>query len=283
MRYPQPAPPCPLCLLSWALPRTSLLARYPGAFAELEKPLAAATCVFQKRLLQGLQRDIQVRGPRPFPSYFPRPGGAPCALESRSPIHSIHSLQGQFQGRWVGREPGQVPSWAGMVGLHFLEMVGPRNQALHLPNKARLEAQTKTWPWSSGLLEGPSDTIRGGRSVTALLHRKGVREPPEFLPADRWCLGLKCPQSEPCTGGLGRGCWMGVGHGRKIPAPRPRPQPLFRVLCTKAWLTQDALQPLMEKVVAFAHHLEHVTPLRAQVSGREGALVGSRPKPGPWP
>ncbi|XP_045679621.1 exocyst complex component 3-like protein 4 [Phyllostomus hastatus] len=84
--------------------RTSLLARYPGAFAELEKPLAAATCAFQKRLLQGLQRDIQ---------------------------------------------------------------------------------------------------------------------------------------------------------------------PLFRVLCTKAWLTQDVLQPLMDKVVAFAHHLEHVTPLRAQETLQE--------------
>ncbi|KAM5337140.1 exocyst complex component 3-like protein 4 isoform 2-T2 [Glossophaga mutica] len=84
--------------------RTSLLARYPGAFAELEKPLAAATCVFQKRLLQGLQRDVQ---------------------------------------------------------------------------------------------------------------------------------------------------------------------PLFRVLCTKAWLTQDVLQPLMDKVVAFAHSLEHVTPLRAQETLQE--------------
>ncbi|KAF6129949.1 exocyst complex component 3 like 4 [Phyllostomus discolor] len=84
--------------------RTSLLARYPGAFAELEKPLAAATCVFQKRLLQGLQCDIQ---------------------------------------------------------------------------------------------------------------------------------------------------------------------PLFRVLCTKAWLTQDELQPLMDKVVAFARHLEHVTPLRAQETLQE--------------
>ncbi|XP_053522101.1 exocyst complex component 3-like protein 4 isoform X2 [Artibeus jamaicensis] len=39
--------------------RTSLLARYPGTFSELEKPLAAATRVFQKRLLQGLQRDVQ--------------------------------------------------------------------------------------------------------------------------------------------------------------------------------------------------------------------------------
>ncbi|XP_044245953.1 exocyst complex component 3-like protein 4 isoform X4 [Ursus arctos] len=46
-------------------------------------------------------------------------------------------------------------------------------------------------------------------------------------------------------------------------------QPLFRVLCTKAWLTQDVLQPLMDKVVAFARHLEHVAPLRAQETLQE--------------
>ncbi|XP_046935731.1 exocyst complex component 3-like protein 4 [Lynx rufus] len=46
-------------------------------------------------------------------------------------------------------------------------------------------------------------------------------------------------------------------------------QPLFRVLCTKAWLTHDVLQPLMDKVVAFAHHLEHVAPLRAQETLQE--------------
>lgn len=44
------------------LPRTSLLARFPGTFEELEKPLAAATYTFQKRLLQGLQCDVQVSG-----------------------------------------------------------------------------------------------------------------------------------------------------------------------------------------------------------------------------
>ncbi|XP_040318469.1 exocyst complex component 3-like protein 4 isoform X2 [Herpailurus yagouaroundi] len=49
-------------------------------------------------------------------------------------------------------------------------------------------------------------------------------------------------------------------------------QPLFRVLCTKAWLTHDVLQPLMDKVVAFAHHLEHVAPLRAQ--GSEATWLG---------
>ncbi|XP_016021507.2 exocyst complex component 3-like protein 4 isoform X2 [Rousettus aegyptiacus] len=37
-------------------------------------------------------------------------------------------------------------------------------------------------------------------------------------------------------------------------------QPLFRDLCTKAWLTQDTLLPLMEKVLAFARHLELVVP-----------------------
>ncbi|XP_037687706.1 exocyst complex component 3-like protein 4 [Choloepus didactylus] len=39
--------------------RTSLLARFPGTFEELEKPLVSATCSFQKQLLQGLQRDVQ--------------------------------------------------------------------------------------------------------------------------------------------------------------------------------------------------------------------------------
>ncbi|XP_054423728.1 exocyst complex component 3-like protein 4 [Pteronotus mesoamericanus] len=46
-------------------------------------------------------------------------------------------------------------------------------------------------------------------------------------------------------------------------------QPCFRVLCTKAWLTQDVLQPLMDKVVAFARHLEHVIPLCAQETLQE--------------
>ncbi|XP_059039187.1 exocyst complex component 3-like protein 4 isoform X2 [Mustela lutreola] len=46
-------------------------------------------------------------------------------------------------------------------------------------------------------------------------------------------------------------------------------QPLFRNLCTKAWLTQDVLQPLMDKVVAFAHHLEHMAPLPAQETLQE--------------
>uniref|UniRef100_A0A8C5K8W9 Exocyst complex component 3-like protein 4 n=1 Tax=Jaculus jaculus TaxID=51337 RepID=A0A8C5K8W9_JACJA len=41
-------------------------------------------------------------------------------------------------------------------------------------------------------------------------------------------------------------------------------QPLFKVLCTKSWLTQDTLRPLLDKVVNFAHHLEHVTPPLAQ-------------------
>ena len=61
-----PPRPCPL-------PRTHLLAKFPESFGELEKPLVAATCAFQKRLLQGLQDDVQVRGwallsPLPLPS-----------------------------------------------------------------------------------------------------------------------------------------------------------------------------------------------------------------------
>ncbi|KAM4853224.1 exocyst complex component 3-like protein 4 [Thomomys bottae] len=46
-------------------------------------------------------------------------------------------------------------------------------------------------------------------------------------------------------------------------------QPLFRALCTKSWLTQDALCPLMDKVVAFAHQLKHVVPPLAQETLQE--------------
>lgn len=46
-------------------------------------------------------------------------------------------------------------------------------------------------------------------------------------------------------------------------------QPLFRVLCTKAWLTQDLLKPLMDKVVAFSHLLEHMAPPLAQETLQE--------------
>nr|XP_012601909.1 exocyst complex component 3-like protein 4 isoform X1 [Microcebus murinus]XP_012601910.1 exocyst complex component 3-like protein 4 isoform X1 [Microcebus murinus]XP_012601911.1 exocyst complex component 3-like protein 4 isoform X1 [Microcebus murinus]XP_012601912.1 exocyst complex component 3-like protein 4 isoform X1 [Microcebus murinus] len=46
-------------------------------------------------------------------------------------------------------------------------------------------------------------------------------------------------------------------------------QPLFRVVCTKGWLTQDTLGPLMDKVVAFAHHLEHVAQPWAQETVQE--------------
>lgn len=46
-------------------------------------------------------------------------------------------------------------------------------------------------------------------------------------------------------------------------------QPLFKMLYTKSWLTQDTLHPLMDKVVNFAHHLEHVTPLLAQETLQE--------------
>lgn len=46
-------------------------------------------------------------------------------------------------------------------------------------------------------------------------------------------------------------------------------QPLFRVLCTKSWLTRDTLHPIMDKVVAFAHHLKHVTPPLAKETLQE--------------
>ncbi|XP_051052603.1 exocyst complex component 3-like protein 4 isoform X2 [Phodopus roborovskii] len=43
-------------------------------------------------------------------------------------------------------------------------------------------------------------------------------------------------------------------------------QPLFKALYTRSWLTQDTLRPLVDKVVDFARHLEHVTPPLAQGS-----------------
>ncbi|XP_053459190.1 exocyst complex component 3-like protein 4 isoform X1 [Nycticebus coucang] len=46
-------------------------------------------------------------------------------------------------------------------------------------------------------------------------------------------------------------------------------QPLFRVVCTKGWLTQDMLRPLMDKVLAFARHLEHVVQPWAQETLQE--------------
>ncbi|XP_006216951.1 exocyst complex component 3-like protein 4 [Vicugna pacos] len=46
-------------------------------------------------------------------------------------------------------------------------------------------------------------------------------------------------------------------------------QPLFRVLCTRDWLTQDVLPPLMDKVLTFARHLEHVAPPQAQETLQE--------------
>lgn len=99
---------CPPPHLSWSLPRTSLLARFPGTFEELEKPLVAATCTFQKRLLQGLQDDVQVSG-TPHPIFHTQQVPS-CALEPGGPSHSIHAPQGQFQGWYVGgwaRDPGK--------------------------------------------------------------------------------------------------------------------------------------------------------------------------------
>ena len=59
------------------------------------------------------------------------------------------------------------------------------------------------------------------------------------------------------------------------------PWPLFWVLCTKAWLTQDLLQPLMDKVVAFSGLLEHMAPLLAQVFGGRAGAGGGVPRAPP--
>ena len=75
---------------------------------------------------------------------------------------------------------------------------------------------------------------------------------------------------------------MGAGGQPSADYPPLCPQLLFRALCTKAWLTQDLLQPLMDKVVAFSGLLEHMAPPLAQVSGGGGGrwwgrvLVSSR-------
>lgn len=57
--------------LSWLLPRTSLLARFPGTIKELERPLVAATNNFQKHLLQIAQQDIQVNWLSSVPGRYP--------------------------------------------------------------------------------------------------------------------------------------------------------------------------------------------------------------------
>ncbi|XP_030786935.1 exocyst complex component 3-like protein 4 isoform X3 [Rhinopithecus roxellana] len=46
-------------------------------------------------------------------------------------------------------------------------------------------------------------------------------------------------------------------------------QPLFRVVCTRDWLTQDWLRPLMDKVVRFTGHLQRVAQPRAQETLQE--------------
>lgn len=71
---------------------------------------------------------------------------------------------------------------------------------------------------------------------------------------------------------------MGAGGQPSEDCPLLCPQPLFRVLCTKAWLTQDLLKPLMDKVVAFSHLLEHMAPPLAQVSGGGAGDGGGMPR-----
>ena len=104
---------------------------------------------------------------------------------------------------------------------------------------------------------------------------KGVSSP-DFLPDVSSSFGLNCPCQEPCAGSPGEGL-VGAGGQPSEDCPPLCPQPLFRVLCTKAWLTQDLLKPLMDKVVAFSRLLEHMAPPLAQVSGGRRAGVGACP------
>ena len=74
---------------------------------------------------------------------------------------------------------------------------------------------------------------------------------------------------------------MGAGGQLFADCPPLCPWPLFWVLCTKAWLTQDLLQPLMDKVVAFSGLLEHMAPLLAQVFGGRAGAGGGVPRAPP--
>ena len=74
---------------------------------------------------------------------------------------------------------------------------------------------------------------------------------------------------------------MCAGGQLSADCPPLCPQPLFWDQCTKAWLTQDLLQPVMDKVVAFSGLLEHMAPPLAQVSGGGAGAGGGVPRAPP--
>lgn len=96
--------PCPAHFLSWLLPRTSLLARFPGTIKELEKPLLAATSSFQKHLLQMAQQDMQVNWALSLPGgYPPSPYSSRPRSQHTPSTTTPHPHPGEFslsKGRW---------------------------------------------------------------------------------------------------------------------------------------------------------------------------------------
>lgn len=96
---------------------------------ELEKPLVAATCIFQKRLLQGLQCDVQVTGvcpslPTLHAQQFPlcpgvlgsqvialiySRGNSRCGQGTRTSSQLSKDSQSPLLGDGRSKEPGPSP------------------------------------------------------------------------------------------------------------------------------------------------------------------------------
>ncbi|KAK2104817.1 hypothetical protein P7K49_018673 [Saguinus oedipus] len=81
--------------------RTSLLSRFPGTQEELGKPLAAATCSFQKHLLGGLQRDLQVTVTGP-PSTLSMPSRYPYSQSLGAQVTAFTYSRDQLVGACEG-------------------------------------------------------------------------------------------------------------------------------------------------------------------------------------
>ena len=98
----------------------------------------AAVCVFQKRLLQGLQYDVQVSGTGPSLPTFHTQRLLPVPWSLGPPSPSIPSPQGQFRGWCVGgwaRDPDKFLVEQGgqetPTYLRLSERVCSRNQTPH--------------------------------------------------------------------------------------------------------------------------------------------------------
>lgn len=156
----QPAPPCPLCHPSWSFPRTGLLARFPGSFKELEKPLVAATCDFQNRLLRGLQGDVQVKGTGPSIPTF-RVQQVPSVYRSlEAQVTALIYPRGSVGvGGAGGRGPRRVPSLARVAEKQLLSSFRREgaSRALPLTQPPRFPGLPK-----QGLARDQIQTLRTG-------------------------------------------------------------------------------------------------------------------------